>query len=258
MPTMFGTSARRSTVSLRRSATVRPGTLYRISGRSTVPRSRGNAGTGLPASACCSTARPTGTASRRPAWRSVVSSIASAVELAPVPAMTGDAPARVLDRRLDQQAVLVDVDRGRFAGRADDDDAATCRSRRGNRSACAARADRARRPRCIGVAIATRLPVSIACRSLGNARFYPIRASSPVVSVGGRQRGRPGMARRDGGEALHDDRIVAPRRTRPCSNATTVSGAGPRVAQRRSSPGASRKSGLRGPAVDFVARANVS
>ncbi len=35
MPTMPGTCARRSVVSVARSATVRPGTLYRIIGRST-------------------------------------------------------------------------------------------------------------------------------------------------------------------------------------------------------------------------------
>ena len=52
-----------------------------------------------------------------------MSSIASAVELAPVPAIDRDAPAGLLDRRLDQQAVLVEIDGRRFAGRADDDDA---------------------------------------------------------------------------------------------------------------------------------------
>ena len=51
------------------------------------------------------------------------SAMASAVELAPVPAMTGTRPARMLDRRLDQQAMLLDVDRRRLAGRADDHDA---------------------------------------------------------------------------------------------------------------------------------------
>ena len=49
--------------------------------------------------------------------------MASLVELAPVPAMTGMRPADVLDVRLDQLAVLVEVDRRRFAGGADDDDA---------------------------------------------------------------------------------------------------------------------------------------
>ena len=39
-----------------------------------------------------------------------------------MPAITGTRPARVLDRRLDQLAVLVDVDRRRLAGGADDDD----------------------------------------------------------------------------------------------------------------------------------------
>jgi hypothetical protein len=51
------------------------------------------------------------------------SSIASAVALPPVPAITGTAAARVLDRDADDLAVLVDGDGRRFAGRADDADA---------------------------------------------------------------------------------------------------------------------------------------
>jgi hypothetical protein len=52
-----------------------------------------------------------------------VSSIASAVELPPVPAMIGNAPARMLDREPDQLLVLVDVDRRRLAGGAHHHDA---------------------------------------------------------------------------------------------------------------------------------------
>ena len=51
------------------------------------------------------------------------SSIASAVELAPVPAMIGTRPARLLDGDADDLAVLVDGHRRRLAGRADDGDA---------------------------------------------------------------------------------------------------------------------------------------
>ena len=86
-------------------------------------RSCGNGGTALPASACCSTGTTDRQLSAPAFFAYAVSSIASRVELAPVPAITGTRPRRVLDRGLDQQAVLVDVDRRRFAGRADDDDA---------------------------------------------------------------------------------------------------------------------------------------
>ena len=51
------------------------------------------------------------------------SSIASRVEFAPVPAMIGMRFAACFDRGIDQQAVLFEIDRRRFAGGADDDDA---------------------------------------------------------------------------------------------------------------------------------------
>ncbi len=55
-------------------------------------RSRESGGTGLPASACCSTARPTGRVCAPASFAQAVSSMASAVELAPVPAITGTRP----------------------------------------------------------------------------------------------------------------------------------------------------------------------
>ena len=45
------------------------------------------------------------------------------MELAPVPAITGTRPAACSTVDSDQLAVLVDIDRRRFAGGADDDDA---------------------------------------------------------------------------------------------------------------------------------------
>jgi hypothetical protein len=49
--------------------------------------------------------------------------MASRVELAPVPAITGMRPAACSTACADQLAMLVDVDRGRLAGGADDHDA---------------------------------------------------------------------------------------------------------------------------------------
>jgi hypothetical protein len=79
-------------VSLPRSATVRPGTLYRIIGSSTASAMALKCGTGLPVSACCNRAPPTG-GHRRPLRAKLASSMASRVELAPVPAITGMRPA---------------------------------------------------------------------------------------------------------------------------------------------------------------------
>ena len=86
-------------------------------------RSCGSGGTGLPASACCSRARPTGEAVAPAFFADSVSSIASAVELPPVPAMIGMRPLECSHRDADQLLVLVEVDGRRFAGGADHHDA---------------------------------------------------------------------------------------------------------------------------------------
>ena len=163
-----------------------------------------------------------------------------------------DAAARELDRRLDEQAVLVDVDGRRFAGRADDDDAGGAvrdveidqPGERGKieRAALRTSASRSRRD----------------CRSTWGLRaksgFYRIRPGTvPAGSArlgDGRQRDGPRRVRRRPRPAAARPRAAPPSSTRPCSNATTASRPS---TTRRSSPGSSRNAGIRRPAEGLVA-----
>ena len=118
-------------------------------------------------------------------------------------------------------------------------------------------------PGCIGVTIATRLPVSIETQS-GKSAILPdskpasARAGTRIgTSARGnirRQRRRPAAAAPDGRDALHDGR-ASRRRPRPCSNATTVSRS---RNSDSSSSAAQQEIGIRRPAVGFVAARRTS
>ena len=93
----------------------------------------------------------------------------------------------MVDRRLDQLAMLVDVDRRRLARRADDDDSRRAVARVEIDQRARARGRSSAPPGCIGVTIATRLPESMKY-GVEKARFYPIpprpRDSLPVAFRG--------------------------------------------------------------------------
>ena len=178
--------------------------------------------------------------------------MASDVELAPVPATTGMRPRACCDRRLDQQAVLVEIDGGRFAGGADDDDAGRAvgdvevdqLAERGKieRAALAhRRRDRDETTGQHGGSTAKKGDFTPFERS--PARRVPSRVTA-TGSAGGHGRPGPTAARRC---------TTAPGpapATWPCSNATTVR---PACASRSSSPRSQQEIRIRRPAVGFVA-----
>jgi len=136
-----------------------------------------NAGTCLPGWACCSTARRQAVLRARLFGRlGQLDRLGSGIGAGT--RNYRNAPGRVLDREADQLLVFVEVDRGRFAGSADDDDACVPRRCANRSGSCIGRS-----PRPVfehGVTMATRLPVNIRAVPL---KKCSILAHYPCASI---------------------------------------------------------------------------